>query len=71
MTLFCFSCRQLPRLTLRHPSIDSSAMPLQLDVDENPIGESNAGGGGAGDEFLQIRRSTQRRWTDSDTTVRL
>ncbi|CAL2029762.1 unnamed protein product [Caenorhabditis brenneri] len=61
---------QLPRLTLRHPSIDSSAMPLQLDVDENPIGESNAGGG-AGDEFLQIRRSTQRRWTDSDTTGRL
>ncbi|KAF1771083.1 hypothetical protein GCK72_002908 [Caenorhabditis remanei] len=51
---------QLPRLTLRHPSIDSSAMPLQLDVEENPIGEA--------DEFLQIRRSTQRRWTDSDTT---
>ncbi|ULU10630.1 hypothetical protein L3Y34_014716 [Caenorhabditis briggsae] len=60
---------QLPRLTLRHPSIDSSAMPLQLDVDENPMGES--GGGGARDDFLQIRRSTQRRWTDSDTQGRL
>ncbi|CAI2307441.1 unnamed protein product [Caenorhabditis sp. 36 PRJEB53466] len=57
---------QLPRLTLRHPSIDSSAMPLQLDVDQpNPAVE------GVGDEFLQIRRSTQRRWTDSDTTGRL
>ncbi|CCD62430.1 Rho-GAP domain-containing protein [Caenorhabditis elegans] len=55
---------QLPRLTLRHPSIDSSAMPLQLDVDENASGEGS-------DDFLQIRRSTQRRWTDSDTTGRL
>ena len=47
-------CRQLPRLTLRHPSVDGTAMPLAIDGDEN--------------EFLAIR-STQRRWTESESSV--
>uniref|UniRef100_A0A8R1EF83 Uncharacterized protein n=2 Tax=Caenorhabditis japonica TaxID=281687 RepID=A0A8R1EF83_CAEJA len=59
---------QPPRLTLRHPSIDSSAMPLQFDVDD-AVNENTVEPGG--DDFLQIRRNTQRRWTDSETTRKI
>lgn len=46
--------RQLPRLTLRHPSVDGSAMPLSVDGDELP------------NDFLAIR-TNQRRWTESES----
>ncbi|ETN77982.1 hypothetical protein NECAME_10641 [Necator americanus] len=45
---------QLPRLTLRHPSVDGSAMPLSVDGDDVP------------NDFLTIR-TTQRRWTESES----
>ncbi|CAB3407437.1 unnamed protein product [Caenorhabditis bovis] len=41
---------QLPKLTLRHPSVDSAAMPLPIDVDDINMRD-----------FLQIRRGS--RWT--------
>ncbi|VDL77117.1 unnamed protein product [Nippostrongylus brasiliensis] len=46
--------KQLPRLTLRHPSVDGTAMPLDGD-------EPN-------DDFLAIR-SNPRRWTDSESSA--
>ncbi|CAJ0594420.1 unnamed protein product [Cylicocyclus nassatus] len=46
---------QLPRLTLRHPSVDADAMPLSVD------GETELP-----NEFLTIRTS-QRRWTESES----
>ncbi|VDM66538.1 unnamed protein product [Strongylus vulgaris] len=46
---------QLPRLTLRHPSVDANAMPLLLD------GETELP-----NEFLTIR-TAQRRWTESES----
>ncbi|CAI5439071.1 unnamed protein product [Caenorhabditis angaria] len=50
---------QPPKLTLRHPSVDSAAiMPLDLSDD----GRKNSQHG-----FLQIRKSNQRRWTETDT----
>ncbi|CAD6184313.1 unnamed protein product [Caenorhabditis auriculariae] len=46
---------QLPRLTLRHPSVDGTAMPLPLDADDRD------------ERDIVAVRSQSRRWTDTET----
>uniref|UniRef100_A0A183FBB8 Secreted protein n=1 Tax=Heligmosomoides polygyrus TaxID=6339 RepID=A0A183FBB8_HELPZ len=47
----------LPRLTLRHPSVDGSTMPLAVAGSDQP-----------NEDFLAIR-SNPRRWTDSESSA--
>ncbi|KAK5977457.1 hypothetical protein GCK32_006114, partial [Trichostrongylus colubriformis] len=48
---------QLPRLTLRHPSVDGTTMPLAVvDADEPPTSPN---------DLLAIH-SNPRRWTDTE-----